>query len=90
MSDRPSTDQILRVKVIGDDKILHPWVEITMEIHIEQDMAEALTVQFFPMGQPHDTEPNARVVQRDRVTTDEKEKFKLFASVVGRLTYHES
>ncbi len=92
--ERPSTDEIRRIEVInGPEDISETYVEIFMEIHKNGDAAEPLTIEFHPHRSEqgwklrgHDV---VRVLQKGRLDENEKEQYRVFGAVVGRLAYHE-
>lgn len=94
LDDRPPTDEIRRIEVIHEpEDISETYVEIFMEIHKNGDAAEPLTIEFHP----HQNEQGSklrghdvvRVLQKGRLDENEKEQYRVFGAVVGRLAYHE-
>lgn len=96
LENRPPIEELQSVYVIEDGG--KPFVEVWMETHKSGDACETLTIEYFPEGVKEDSvaekegystsDPCTRLLQRKTVTDEEQRKYKTFASVVGRLTYH--
>lgn len=95
VEDRPSIDRIQEVHVISKDELegSETYVEIFTEIHRNGEAAEPLTIEFHPHRHEqgwtlrgHDV---VRILQQGRLDEYEKEQYRVFGAVVGRLAYHE-
>lgn len=92
---RPPIEEVQDIVVV-DDTDGPTYVEIFLEIHKNGDACEPLTVEYHPHKNDYeglftlDEKPaNIRILQEGRLDEREKRKYRVFAAVVGRLTYHE-